>query len=543
MKYARMTLLAALAAAAACKAKQQQTVYQAIPVSRRDIIVSAQAAGTIQPDTTVDVKSLASGQVTDMKVQTGQVITRGTLMLEIDRRQPKNAVDQSQAAYDLAKAQLAVSEAAKRRADTLFAQQAMTESDHDQAVVAYAQAKSNLVAARVDLENNKIALDQTEVRAPITGMVIAQDVERGSMVAATGKDVSGGTTLFQMADMSLVQVRTLVDETDIGKIQAGQTTTVTVDAFPNHPFNGYILKVEPHDTVSQNVTMFPVLVRIDNRDGLLRPGMNAEVEIHVGQRTGVLAVPNAALRTDRDYVSAAQVLGMDPRAVTDMLVAADSIRAANPVTDSSRRSSLGAGGDGKGAKGGARTMTTPFGTMNLPDGVTEQQVTAAFQRMRDARQSGSAPSATDMAVLQKLRAANPNMGGGGGGRRGGGGGQGDGTSVNARFGGNYIVFVKHNGDIRPMRVRTGLTDLEYSEVVNGVQEGDSVLVLPSASLVQSQQDFKDRINRFTGGGGVPGMSNNSSTAKTGAAAATTTAPNAGGGGGNRGGGNRGGGGR
>jgi HlyD family secretion protein len=331
-----------------------------------------------------------------------------------------------------------------------------------------------------------------------------------------------------------------VDETDIGKIQAGQSTSVTVDAFPNQPFNGYVLKVEPHDTVSQNVTMFPVLVRIDNRDGLLRPGMNSEVEIHVGQRNNVLAVPNAALRTDRDYVSAAQVLGMDPAAVAQMLQQADSAQRANPGSDSSRHSSLGAGGaDGKGAKG-AHTMAMPNGsTINLPDGVTEQQVTAAFQRMRAAfGGGGSGPTAEDRALFQKIRAANPNMGGGGGGRRfgGGGGGQGDGTSVNARFGGNYIVFVKHNGEIRPLRVRTGLTDLEYSEVVSGLQEGDSVLVLPSASLVQSQQDFKDRINRFTGGGSVPGMKATTTTT-------TTTAPKAATGGGGGGGGNRGGGGR
>ena len=317
MKYTRVLLVAALAASAGCKAKQEVLVYQAIPVTRRDIVVSAQAAGSIQPDTTVDVKSLASGEVTAIKVQTGQVLQAGTLMVEIDRRQAKNAVDQSEAQYEQAKAQLTVAEAAKRRADTLFAQQAMTEADHDQAIVNYATARANLVTARVNNENNIIALSQTEVRAPITGMVISQNVDRGSMIAATGKDVSGGTTLFQMANMSLVQVHTLVDETDIGKIQAGQSTTVTVDAFPNRPFDGYVMKIEPRDTVSQNVTMFPVLVRIDNKDGLLRPGMNAEVEIHVGQRQNVLAAPNAALRTDRDYVSAAQVLNLDPAVVAN----------------------------------------------------------------------------------------------------------------------------------------------------------------------------------------------------------------------------------
>ncbi|HET7025200.1 MAG TPA: efflux RND transporter periplasmic adaptor subunit [Gemmatimonadales bacterium] len=526
MKYTRVLLVAALAASAGCKAKQEALVYQAIPVSRRDIVVSAQAAGSIQPDTTVDVKSLASGEVTSIKVQTGQVLQAGTLMVEIDRRQAKNAVDQSEAQYEQAKAQLTVAEAAKRRADTLFAQQAMTEADHDQAIVNYATARANLVTARVNNENNIIALSQTEVRAPITGMVISQNVDRGSMIAATGKDVSGGTTLFQMANMSLVQVHTLVDETDIGKIQPGQSTTVTVDAFPNHPFDGYVMKIEPRDTVSQNVTMFPVLVRIDNKDGILRPGMNSEVEIHVGQRQNVLAAPNAALRTDRDYVSAAQVLNLDPATVASELAASDSASQA----DASQHASLGAAGTpGKDQAAGAHTMTMPNGTtIKLPDGVTEQQVNAAFQHMRQAFQGGGAPSADDRALLQKVRSANPDMMGSG--RRGGGnrGGGGSSTGVDSRLGGSFIVFVKRGDSIRPVRVRTGLTDLEYSEVISGLQEGDSVLVLPSASLVQSQQDFKERINRFTGGGSVPGMK--ATPAKPAAA------PAAGGGGGNRGGG-------
>ncbi|MFI5234596.1 MAG: efflux RND transporter periplasmic adaptor subunit [Gemmatimonadales bacterium] len=510
MKSSRsFVILAALAAAAGCKAKQQTLVYQAIPVARRDIVVSAQAAGTIQPDTTVDVKSLASGQVTDIMVQTGQMLTHGTLMAKIDRRQPKNDVDQAQAQYNQAKAQLTVAQASKRRADTLYAQQAMNESDHDQATVTYATAAANLVTARVNLQNAQIALEQTEVRSPINGTVISQSISRGSMIAASGKDVSGGTTLFQMADMNLVQVHTLVDETDIGKIQPGQSTTVTVDAFPNRPFDGYIIKVEPHDTVSQNVTMFPVLVRIDNKDGLLRTGMNSEVEIHIGRRDSALALPNAALRTDRDVGSAAQVLGMDPRAVDQMLAQADSAARAAPATDSSsRRSTLGAD-----AKGGARTMSMPNGsTIKLPDGVTEAQVTAAFTRMRASFGGGSPPSTDDKALMQKVRAANPDMGGGRGGR-----GQGRASGVDAQLGGNYIVFVKRGQEIRPVRVRTGLTDLEYSEVISGLQEGDSVLVLPSASLVQSQQDFKDRINRFTGGSAVPGMK---------AATPTTSTPRA-----------------
>ena len=159
---------------------------------------------------------------------------------------------------------------------------------------------------------------------PITGTIIAKTVERGTVIASATANVSGGTTLLQMADLNLVQVRTLVDETDIGKVQPGQLATITVDAYPNRPFEGTVLKIEPQAQTEQNVTVFPVLVRIQNREGLLRPGMNTEVEIHVGNREGVPAVPNAALRTQRDVASAAQVLGLSTEEVQKQLAASAS---------------------------------------------------------------------------------------------------------------------------------------------------------------------------------------------------------------------------
>ena len=111
---------------------------------------------------------------------------------------------------------------------------------------------------------------------------------------------------------------------------------------PNRPFQGEVLKIEPLAEVQQNVTMFPVLVRIDNREGLLRPGMNSEVEIHVGRRDSVLAVPNAALRTQKDVESAAGVLGLSMEQVNAQLAAADQPPPQGD-TAASRQVSLGAG--------------------------------------------------------------------------------------------------------------------------------------------------------------------------------------------------------
>jgi HlyD family secretion protein len=439
--------------AVACKQETPSPTYQAVPVERRDIVVSAQASGAVQPDTTVEVKSKASGEILDLAVETGQVVKRGDLMVRVDPRIPRNAVAQAQADLEVAQARLANASSQKRRADELFKSQSITEQEHEQALLDYANANAEVIRARVALDNARDQLDDTNVRAPINGTIIEKQVERGQVISSPINDVGGGTVLLKMADLNLVQVRTLVDETDIGKVQPGQRATVTVDAFPQRPFYGTVLKIEPQAQTQQNVTMFPVLVRIDNQEGLLRPGMNSEVEIHVGRRDDVLAVPNAALRTQRDVGSAAQVLGLSSEAVQQQLAATRP--GAGNSAGSSRRS--GASGDS-----------------------TTRSDSAAHASM------GAAPPAGSPA---RRRPAD--------GRRGRGQPQGEGS--------RYIVFVKRNGQPTPVWIRTGLTDMDYSEVLEGLTASDSVLVLPSASLVQSQQDMRERFNRVTGGGAVPGM--------------------------------------
>ena len=447
----RMTIIPMLLLAGGCKKETPQVAYRAVPVEQRDSVVSAQAAGAIQPDTTVEVKSKASGEVLQLNAETGQLVKRGAPLVRIDPRNARNTLAQAQADLDVAQAKLANATSQKRRADELFKSQSITEQEHDQSVLDYADASAQVVRSRVAVDNARIQLEDTDVRAPITGTIIAKTVERGTVIASATANVSGGTTLLQMADLNLVQVRTLVDETDIGKVQAGQLATITVDAYPNRPFEGTVLKIEPQAQTEQNVTVFPVSVRIQNREGLLRPGMNTEVEIHVGNREAVPAVPNAALRTPRDVASAAQVLGLAPEEVQQQLAASASQSASSA---------------------GASPRTGSDSTHRLrPDSLGRTRPDSARRR----GQFGGAPGA---------------------GRR---------TRGTDAGGGRYIVFAKRNGVPTPVWIRTGLTDLDYSEVLGGLSLGDSVYVLPSASLVQSQQDMQRRANQITGGGAVPGM--------------------------------------
>jgi HlyD family secretion protein len=490
---------------AGCKKEEPPIVYQAVPVEQRDIVVSARASGTIQPDTVVEVKSKASGEILELKVETGQLVKRGALMVRVDPRNPRNLAAQAQADLEVAEARLTNATSQKRRADELFKSQSITEQEHESALLDYANARAEVVRARVAVDDARNQLDDTNVLAPITGTIIEKLVERGQVISSPTRDVGGGTVLMKMADLGLVQVRTLVDETDIGKIQVGQRATVTVDAFPNRPFEGAVLKIEPQALTEQNVTMFPVLVRIDNREGLLRPGMNSEVEVHVGQREQVLAVPNSALRTLRDVGSAAQVLGLSPEAVQKELAA--SRPAGTRPGGAGGQAALG-GTDGENRRDTSRVITMRDGrTVALPSGVTEEQVRAAFTK----RRAGETLTAGEVAMLDRVRQGTGQSGG----RAGG---------VDASFGGRYVVFVKRPDGPKPVWIRTGLTDLDHSEVVEGLQANDSVLILPSASLVQSQQESQERINRMTGGGGLPGMQQQGSASGSSAPGGTRTAP-------------------
>jgi hypothetical protein len=150
-------------------------------------------------------------------------------------------------------------------------------------------------------------------------------------------------------------------------------------------------------------------------------------------------------------------------------------------------------------------MTMPDGrTIQLPPGVTEAQVRSAFQK----RMSGQELTPAEQAALAAMRAQFQRAGGGGGGGAGGGGFGGMRRNADVS---SYIVFTLKNGKPTPVQIRTGLTDLDYIEVLNGLTEQDTVLVLPSASLLNAQRDMQQRMRNITGGGGLPGLQQQQTT--------------------------------
>ncbi len=461
------TSAALLLGVTACRKAASAPPYEVVPVARRDIVVTATASGVIQPILTLSVKSKASGEILEQPVQTGDEVKRGQLLAKIDPRIPQNNLSQAQASLAVAQAQLENATAQLKRSQALYQTQSITEAGLDSARLTFATAQSAVVTAQANLQTAKDAMEDTQVRAPITGTVLELDAVLGTVISSPTNDVGGGTVILKMANLDTVQVSALVDETDVAKVQPGLPVTITVDAYPNRAFDGTVLKIEPQAQVSQNVTMFPVEVNILNPEHLLKPGMNTEVEIHIGQRQGALAIPNAALRTPRDVASAAQVLGLDPRAVEQQLTQpqpADSPSLPPPGD----RAAAGDGSKLHAAepKGGGATFTTPSGrTFTLPPGVTPEQVRAAFAK----RMSGQTLTPAEQALLTQVRGQFQQAPGA--------------PSAPARgaVSGSYIVFTLRGGKIAPVHIRTGLTDLDYIEVTSGLTERDTVLVLSSTS--------------------------------------------------------------
>jgi HlyD family secretion protein len=292
---------------------------------------------------------------------------------------------------------------------------------------------------------------------------------------------------MKMADLSTVQVRALVDETDVGKIQAGKPVVVKVTAYPNQPFPGSVDKIEPQAKADQSVTTFAVLIRLPNPEGLLRPGMNADVEIRVAERFNVVAVPTSTLRTAREVATMAAEVGLDEDTVKQQLEGAGVAAEAAPT---------------RGAPGEA--VAAP----SRPGGPPGDASAAS------RRPSGGPPDASAGGRPRGSRgewsggARGSWSGGSRGSWSGGSRSRGGSGSGSYEYGGRYWTFVERDGKPFAVNVDTGLTNLDYNEVLSGLKEGDKVILLPSAGLLASQARDRERMQRFSalpaGGGGQQG---------------------------------------
>ena len=307
--------LGLLATVACTKDAPESSVIRTEPVRYRNIVVSAEATGVVEPVNIVEVKSKASGQINRMTVETGSDVVQGDLLVQLDTRDVDQRWEQAKADRDAARSRLDVALETRRRQRQLFQERIITEQEFQQGLADSSSASTAFIRADAALNLAEQQRDDATVRAPIAGTIIDKTVSVGSVITSSTGSMGAGTTLLKMADLSRVRVRAHFNETDIGNVQPGLAATVTVDAFPDQPFRGLVEKIEPIAVVQQSVTMFPVLIALDNTERKLKPGMNGEVAVRLDERSNVLAVASDAIRTLREAESNALLLKLNPDSV------------------------------------------------------------------------------------------------------------------------------------------------------------------------------------------------------------------------------------
>ncbi|MDQ8170915.1 MAG: efflux RND transporter periplasmic adaptor subunit [Gemmatimonadota bacterium] len=521
-----VALFALLVLAGCGKDETAPLTIRTADVARRTIVVQAEATGVIEPINVVEVKSRASGQVTQMPVETGTLVRPGDLIVQLDTRDVQNQFNQAKADLEAAEKKLEVSAIQKKRSDELLGGRIITAQENEAAQLDYANAQSAIVRARASLDLAQQRLDDARVTAPVTGTIIEKPVALGQVIQSGTSAVGGGTTIVKMADLTRVRARALVNETDIGSVRAGLEATVIVDAFPDRPFRGTVEKIEPQAIVQQNVTMFPVLVTLDNQDGLLMPGMNGEVSIVSERREEVIAVSNDAVRSVREAAQAASALGLNPDSVQAQLRAAmgggfGGGRGANGGGAAPQPTAGGAPQGRPAAAGGPAAATaapTPPECTALE--TARRAKPAAAKKLDDLTAKMRAPDADRRALMGEMRAVYEELGvdaqtargcrqqgGNGGGQpgrptgNGGSAGAMGASSPRRAATRSGLVFVqKADSTWEPRVVRLGVSDYDYTEVVSGLQPGEKVALLSAAVLQAQREQSNDSFRAMTGGG-------------------------------------------
>jgi len=297
--------------------------YATAVVTRGTVERAVSSSGTVNPVLTIIVGSYISGVIVRQYCDYNTQVTKGQLCAQIDPRPYQTAVDQAQADLGTAQAQLNKDQASLayqkinyERNVGLLKRGIVSQDTLDSAKSAYDQAQAQVELDRATIRQREAALKAarinlgyTDIRSPVNGTVVSRNITIGQTVAASFQT----PTLFLIAtDLTQMEVDTNVSETDIGGVQEGNRATFTVEAFPGRPFEGKVVQVRQAPQTVQNVVTYDVVIALDNKALLLKPGMTATARIVVARRDDVLRVPDQALRFAPPRLQPASPSGAKP---------------------------------------------------------------------------------------------------------------------------------------------------------------------------------------------------------------------------------------
>ncbi len=287
-----------------------QTHYQTQEISSGSLTAVVSATGTLQPTNQVDVGSEISGTLKTVEVDYNDRVKRGQVLARIDTAKQETQVKQTVASLEAARAKVlqtraTVSETKAKLARLVQVREASggkvpsrTELDaaqaaFDRAVADEANARAAVTQAAATLEGQRIDLSKSIIRSPINGIVLKRAADPGQTVAAALQT----PVLFTLAeDLTQMELQVDVDEADVGKVQKSQSANFTVSAYPDRTFPARVSQVRFGSKTVAGVVTYTAVLKVDNAELLLRPGMTGTANITVQKVDHALLVPNTALR-------------------------------------------------------------------------------------------------------------------------------------------------------------------------------------------------------------------------------------------------------
>ena len=325
----------------AMKGRNKAVEVRIEKVQRRDLVASVTASGQVQPHTKVNVSADISGRIVRLAVTEGQMVTRGQFLLEIDPSQYRANVERATAAVASARSQAAQAKPAlaqaQRNLDRLMAlkkanptlvSDEQVEQLRTQVEVAQAQleaANHAIDQANASLRDAQSSMSKTTIVAPMSGRVTRLSVEEGE-TAIQGTFNKDAATMLTISDMSLLETKVKVDETDVSRIKIGDSTVVQLDAFPDTTFVGRVSEISNSSVkgattggtggAADQAIDYEVTIQLLNAPAETRPDFSATAKIITQTRTGALSIPIIALTVREDSVKPDTVLTLARRGPT-----------------------------------------------------------------------------------------------------------------------------------------------------------------------------------------------------------------------------------
>jgi len=439
--------------------RDEPVSYTTATVARGDLMQAVTATGTLNPMTNVTVGCQVSGRISKLYVDFNSPVTNGQLVAEIDPRSYQAAFDQAAADLANSKANLELQMAEARRSAELFTNKLVSGSDYDSTLASLHSAEAMVLIKTASLSNAIANLSYCKVYSPVDGTVISRSVELGQTVAAS----MSAPVLFQIANnLAEMQIDANVSEADIGSVEEGQNVSFTVDAFPDRKFAGKVRQIRNSPTTVQNVVTYDVVIEVNNADLKLRPGMTANASLITAERSGVLRIPNAALRFRLPESVAKEI---------------------KPAATKASQAAKTGGTNGTPAAANVTPLTGNEPPEELQKRVSEMRARGEDippeirAKLRELYQSG----ALQMPAGFGRGGGGPGGGGGFGGRGGGFGSRGSQPSSRTVY---IPAADKDPGDPpQAVSVKTGISDGSSTEILDGLKEGDIVII--GAILPQS----------------------------------------------------------